>query len=60
MYIPMEEVAGVRKEPEIFCIDCADDDTLNVVESEDEIITRAEIAENNTGFFFCDFCKKAL
>jgi hypothetical protein len=60
MFIGMEDIAGVRKGSEIICFDCVDDATLNDIESEEEIITRAEVDSTNTGLFFCDTCRNAL
>jgi hypothetical protein len=60
MFIGMEDIAGIHKGSQIICMDCIDDDTLDAVELENDIITRAEVDSNGDGFFFCDTCKKAL
>jgi len=60
MFISKEEIAGLRKGELITCWECLNDTELDDIQSQEDILTQEEIGSNDSGFYFCDVCKKAL
>ena len=58
-YYKPDEIAAIRdSEGNITCLDCATDEVMNNLTS-DEIIENKEV-EDEENFIFCDGCKKRI